>query len=63
MLLEDILNQLRIVLFGNQCYARLYCTRPRCTYIILKELSTQLGGENIMSAEFMVILLIGGFWD
>ena len=32
-----------------------------CTYIILKELSTQLGGENITSAEFMVILLIDGF--
>ena len=30
MLWEDILNQLKTVLFGNQCYARQCCTRPRC---------------------------------
>ena len=34
MLLEDFWNQLKTVLFGNQCCARQCCARPRCIKIL-----------------------------
>ena len=39
MLWEDIWNQLKTVLFGNQCCERQCCARPRCTFYQRLEIS------------------------
>ena len=54
MLWEEFWNQLKTVLFGNRCYAKPYCKRPRCRCV--HEISSYVIYCNVQVSKFSGLL-------